>query len=115
MHTISFLFYCLEAHTSNLLCFSSTTLKLDGVKRVWGREGYLINKEPVEESALVEVPSPVQSPNQQEEGDSSHSQTATQTPECEREKQQLASSLFLGLSTQSPVCLVSLIILSLSG
>ncbi|XP_028285782.1 AP-4 complex subunit epsilon-1 [Parambassis ranga] len=86
----------------------STTLKLDGVKRVWGREGYLSQKEPVEESAQVEVPSPVRSPNQQEEGDSSHSQTPTVTPTlgCEQEKQQLASSLFLGLSTQSPVCLM---------
>ncbi|XP_059191525.1 AP-4 complex subunit epsilon-1 [Centropristis striata] len=86
----------------------STTLKLDGVKRVWGREGYLVQKELVEESANVEVPSPLRSPSQQEDTDSSHSQTPTPipTPEHEQEKQQLASSLFVGLASQSSVCLM---------
>eukprot|EP00064_Thunnus_orientalis_P010740 superscaffoldBa00001485_g10767 len=86
----------------------STTLNLDGVKRVWGREGYLAHKEPVEETAQVEVPSPVQSPSQQKEADSSHSQTQTPipTPEPEQEKKQLASSLFVGLSSQSSACLM---------
>lgn len=86
----------------------STTLKLDGVKRVWGREGYLSQREPVEESAHVEVPSPVRSLSQQGEADSSHSQTPTPipTPELEQEKQQLASSLFVGLGSQSSVCLM---------
>ncbi|XP_040893945.1 AP-4 complex subunit epsilon-1 [Toxotes jaculatrix] len=86
----------------------SATLKLDGVKRLWGREGYLPQKEPVEETAQVEVPSPLRSPNQQAEADSSHSQTPTPTPtpEPEQEKQQLASSLFFGLSSQSSVCLM---------
>ncbi|XP_041853949.1 AP-4 complex subunit epsilon-1 isoform X2 [Melanotaenia boesemani] len=81
----------------------STTLKLDGVKRVWGREGYLIQKEPVEEAAQVEDPSPLQSPSHQGDGDVSHSKTSTSTPtpECDQEKQQLASSLFVGLSSQS--------------
>uniref|UniRef100_A0A8C2ZXX2 AP-4 complex subunit epsilon n=1 Tax=Cyclopterus lumpus TaxID=8103 RepID=A0A8C2ZXX2_CYCLU len=86
----------------------STTLKLDGVKRVWGREGYLSEREPVEESAHVEVPSPLQSPSQQGEADSSQSQTLTPipTPQPEQEKQQLASSLFVGLGSQSSVCLM---------
>lgn len=87
----------------------STTLKLDGVKRVWGKEGYLAQREPVEEVAQVEVPSPLRSPSQQGEADSSHSsQTPTPTPthEPQQEKQQLASSLFVGLSTQSSVCLM---------
>lgn len=94
-------------------CFSSTTLKLDGVKRVWGREGYLAQREAVEEAAQVEVPSPLRSPSQQAEADSSHSQTPTPTPtpEPDQEKQQLASSLFFGLSSQSSVCLVSLLVL----
>uniref|UniRef100_A0A3B4YCF1 AP-4 complex subunit epsilon-1 C-terminal domain-containing protein n=1 Tax=Seriola lalandi dorsalis TaxID=1841481 RepID=A0A3B4YCF1_SERLL len=89
-------------------CFSSTTLKLDGVKRVWGREGYLAQREAVEEAAQVEVPSPLRSPSQQVDADSSHSQTPTltPTPEPEQEKQQLASSLFFGLSSQSSVCLM---------
>uniref|UniRef100_A0A667ZIR9 AP-4 complex subunit epsilon n=1 Tax=Myripristis murdjan TaxID=586833 RepID=A0A667ZIR9_9TELE len=91
----------------------STTLKLDGVKRVWGKDGYLAQKEPVEESAQVEVPSPLCSPSRQGGADSTHSQTPTPTPtpEPEKEKQQLASSLFVGLGSQSSVCLVSLQIL----
>uniref|UniRef100_A0A3Q3RLB0 AP-4 complex subunit epsilon n=1 Tax=Mastacembelus armatus TaxID=205130 RepID=A0A3Q3RLB0_9TELE len=86
----------------------STTLKLDGVKRVWGKEGYLVQREPVEEAAQVEVPSPLQSSGQQGEANSSQGQTppATQTPETEQEKQQLASSLFVGISSQSSVCLM---------
>uniref|UniRef100_A0A8D3BYN9 AP-4 complex subunit epsilon n=1 Tax=Scophthalmus maximus TaxID=52904 RepID=A0A8D3BYN9_SCOMX len=86
----------------------STTLKLDGVKRVWGREGYLVQRESVEETAQVEVPSPLRSPSQQAEANGSHSQTPTQTPtpEPEQEKQQLAASLFFGLSSQSSVCLM---------
>ncbi|XP_035520863.1 AP-4 complex subunit epsilon-1 isoform X1 [Morone saxatilis] len=85
----------------------STTLKLDGVKRVWGKEGYLAQRESVEEAAQVELPSPLRSPSQQGETDSSHSQTPTPipTPEPEHEKQQLASSLFVGLGLQSSVCL----------
>ncbi|XP_037624076.1 AP-4 complex subunit epsilon-1 [Sebastes umbrosus] len=86
----------------------SATLKLDGVKRVWGRDGYLVQRESVEESAHVEVPSPLRSPSQQGEADSSHSQTPTPTPtpEPQQEKQQLASSLFVGLASQSSVCLM---------
>nr|XP_020514600.1 AP-4 complex subunit epsilon-1 isoform X1 [Labrus bergylta] len=86
----------------------SATLKLDGVKRVWGREGYLSKRESVEETAQVEVPSPLRSPSQQGEADKSHNQTPTPTPtpEPEQEKQQLASSLFVGLGSQSSVCLM---------
>lgn len=84
----------------------STTLKLEGVKRVWGRDGYLAQKETAEEAAQVEVHSPLRSSSQQGESDSSHSHTPTQTPDCEPEKQQLASSLFVGLASQSSVCLM---------
>ncbi|KAM6936963.1 AP-4 complex subunit epsilon-1 [Xenentodon cancila] len=84
----------------------SATLKLDGVNRVWGREGYLAQREPVEESARVETPSPLRSPSQQGDGGSLNSQTPTPTPECDQEKQQLASSLFVGISSQSSVCLM---------
>ncbi|XP_034735929.1 AP-4 complex subunit epsilon-1 [Etheostoma cragini] len=83
----------------------STSLKLDGVKRVWGREGYLAQREPMEESAHVEVASPLRSPNHQGEADS-QTPTPTPTPEPQQEKQQLASSLFVGLSSQSSVCLM---------
>ncbi|KAK5902091.1 hypothetical protein CesoFtcFv8_007383 [Champsocephalus esox] len=86
----------------------SSSLRLDGVKRVWGREGYLAQREPAEESAHVEVPSALRSPSQQGGADGSHSQTPTQTPtpEPELEKQQLASSLFVGLGSHSSVCLM---------
>lgn len=93
----------------------STTLKLDGVKRMWGKEGYLVQREAVEEGAQVEVPSPLLSLGQQEEeiqdeSGPSTSQTATATPtatpEPEQEKQQLASSLFVGLSSHSDVSLM---------
>lgn len=90
---------------------SSTTLKLDGVKRVWGKDGYLAQREPVEEAAQVEVPNPLRSLGQEAEAGVSPSQTTTPTPtptpEPEQEKQQLASSLFVGLSSHSDVCLVS--------
>ncbi|KAF7656336.1 hypothetical protein LDENG_00042760 [Lucifuga dentata] len=86
----------------------SASLKLEGVKRVWGKEGYLAQRDPVEETAQVEVPSPVRSSSQQGEADNTHSQTPTLTPTPEpgQEKQQLASSLFVGLSSQSSVCLM---------
>lgn len=85
------------------------------MKRVWGKEGYLAQREPVEEVAQVEVPSPFRSPSQQAEADSSHSQTPTPvpTPEPTQEKQQLASSLFVGLSSQSSVCLVRAVLSNL--
>lgn len=85
------------------------------MKRVWGREGYLAQKEPVEEVAQVEVPSPLRSPSQQGDANSCRSKTPTPTPnpECDQEKQQLASSLFGGLSSQSSVCLVRLLFVNL--
>ncbi|XP_034144045.1 AP-4 complex subunit epsilon-1 [Esox lucius] len=84
----------------------STTLKLDGVKRVWGKEGYLVQqpKEVVEETPLppTELPSPLgsfQSPVSQ-------TQTASPGPEPDQERQQLASSLFVGVGTHHSVCLM---------
>uniref|UniRef100_A0A1A7WDU6 AP-4 complex subunit epsilon n=1 Tax=Iconisemion striatum TaxID=60296 RepID=A0A1A7WDU6_9TELE len=84
----------------------STTLKLDGVRRVWGKEGYLAQREPAEETALVVAPNLLQHSVQEGDGDASYSQTPTPTSECEQEKQQLASSLFVGLASQSAVCLM---------
>lgn len=84
---------------------SSATLKLDGVRRVWGRDGYQAQKDPGEKTAQVEVPSPLRSPSRQGGAEGTHSQTPT--PEPELEKQQLASSLFVGLGSQNSVCLVS--------
>ncbi|KAM4554060.1 AP-4 complex subunit epsilon-1 [Fundulus diaphanus] len=83
---------------------SSAALKLDGVKRLWGRDGYLAKKETAEEAPQVEAASPVRSLSQRGDTDGSVSQTPT--PECDQEKQQLASSLFVGLASQSSVCLM---------
>uniref|UniRef100_A0A3Q2DTB1 AP-4 complex subunit epsilon-1 C-terminal domain-containing protein n=1 Tax=Cyprinodon variegatus TaxID=28743 RepID=A0A3Q2DTB1_CYPVA len=89
-----------------LLFFSSTALKLDGVKRLWGRDGYLVQKEPAENPPQTEVASPVRTVDQQANTSSSNGQTPTPSPECDPEKQQLASSLFVGLASQSSVCLM---------
>ncbi|XP_077568206.1 AP-4 complex subunit epsilon-1 [Stigmatopora nigra] len=74
----------------------TATLKLDKVKRVWGRDGYLAQKETAEEPASVEVPSPVHS-----SGQIGISQNQNPTPVADPEKQQLASSLFVGLGAQT--------------
>lgn len=89
-------------------CFRSTSLNLDGVKRVWGKDGYLVKREPAGEASQAEVPNPHQSPSLEAEAAFQHSQTPTSkaTPELESEKQQLASSLFVGLASNSSVSLV---------
>ncbi|XP_028305492.1 AP-4 complex subunit epsilon-1 [Gouania willdenowi] len=69
----------------------SSSLKLEGVKRVWGRGGY--------EAAQVETPSPPQ-----EGGDPSISHTpplTSEDTESKQQEQQLASSMFLGLDHSS--------------
>lgn len=67
-----------------------------------------MRKEAVEDTAQVEIPSPILPPSQEAEACNSHSQTPnpTQTLEPEQEKQQLASSLFVGLASNSSVSLV---------
>lgn len=74
---------------------------------MWGKEGYLAQRESVEEAAQVEVPSPVRLPSQESGTGVLHSQSPMPNPEPEQEKQQLASSLFVGLGSHSSVCLVS--------
>lgn len=88
--------------------YSSTSLNLDGVRRVWGKDGYLVKREPVEEVGQVEVPSLQLSPSLEAEAADSPSQTPTSepTPDLEPGKQQLASSLFVGLASHSSVSLV---------
>lgn len=89
-------------------CFRSTSLKLDGVRRVWGKDGYLVKREPVEEAGQVEVPNLHLSPSPKEGAAVSPTQSPASkpTPEPEPEKQQLASSLFVGLASHSSVSLV---------
>uniref|UniRef100_A0A8C8BW82 AP-4 complex subunit epsilon n=1 Tax=Oncorhynchus tshawytscha TaxID=74940 RepID=A0A8C8BW82_ONCTS len=82
----------------------STTLKLEGVKRVWGKDGYLAQQQSAGETPtpLVELPSPLLSP----QSPPSQTQKPSSGLEPDQEKRQLASSLFVGLGSHNSVCLV---------
>uniref|UniRef100_A0A674A0H5 AP-4 complex subunit epsilon n=1 Tax=Salmo trutta TaxID=8032 RepID=A0A674A0H5_SALTR len=82
----------------------SPTLKLDGVKRVWGKDGYLAQQQSAGETPtpLVELPSPLLSP----QSPPSQTQKPSSGPEPDQEKRQLASSLFVGLGSHNSVCLM---------
>uniref|UniRef100_A0A8D1VTK9 AP-4 complex subunit epsilon n=1 Tax=Sus scrofa TaxID=9823 RepID=A0A8D1VTK9_PIG len=87
----------------------ANSLKLEGIKKLWGKEGYLPKKEsktgdetealPVpQDSIIVEnVDQPITKKDQ--------SQVITQSKE-EKEKQLLASSLFVGLGSESTINLL---------
>uniref|UniRef100_A0A4W3JW95 AP-4 complex subunit epsilon n=1 Tax=Callorhinchus milii TaxID=7868 RepID=A0A4W3JW95_CALMI len=75
----------------------SNSLKLDGVKKVWGKEGYLRRREAKEEAGGKASPAPEGKPTEQP--------AATPSAE-EQEKQQLASSLFVGLGSNNSVNLM---------
>nr|XP_023672930.1 AP-4 complex subunit epsilon-1 [Paramormyrops kingsleyae] len=84
---------------------SSNTLKLDGVKKVWGKEGYLPQKEATEE-APPPVASSAPTPSCQQ-GGAEHTQLAVSSAgEEEQEKRQLAATLFVGLGSQNSLCLM---------
>ncbi|XP_066523362.1 AP-4 complex subunit epsilon-1 isoform X2 [Hoplias malabaricus] len=84
------------------------TLMLEGVKRVWGKEGYIPQKEPSGSTAAVEEPSDeVQSPHQQAAAETSQPEPEPEPPRLDQEKQQLASSLFVGLGTENSMSLMS--------
>lgn len=91
-----------------LFVYRASTLMLEGVKRVWGKEGYLPQKESSETSAVVdELNSVLQSSNQEV---ATHiSQPEPEPPHVDQEKQQLASSLFVGLGSQNAASLVGLL------
>lgn len=89
-------------------------MKLEGVKKLWGKEGYLPKKEgktgdeteapPVQENIIMEsVDQTIIKKDQ--------SQVLTQSKE-EKEKQLLASSLFVGLGSESAINLVSSLLYS---
>uniref|UniRef100_H0V753 AP-4 complex subunit epsilon n=1 Tax=Cavia porcellus TaxID=10141 RepID=H0V753_CAVPO len=87
----------------------TNSLKLEGVKKLWGKQGYLPKKEskagdeteappvPAESTALENVDQAVPKRDQ--------AQVLTQSRE-EREKQLLASSLFVGLGSESAINLL---------
>lgn len=87
----------------------TNTLKLEGIRKLWGKEGYLPKKEskagkPDEPQAAScgnllagQVIDPPASPSDQ----------VSSLSEEEKEKQQLASTLFVGLGSNAGVSLVS--------
>ncbi|XP_059391980.1 AP-4 complex subunit epsilon-1-like [Carassius carassius] len=81
----------------------SSTLILEGVKRVWGKDGYLPQKEatapPVDEPSAA-----VQPPVQQEAAERTEPRPEPSTRN--QDKQRLASSLFVGLGVGSSVSLL---------
>ncbi|KAI5614835.1 AP-4 complex subunit epsilon-1, partial [Silurus asotus] len=98
--------------TEPALRTGASTLILDGVKRVWGKEGYLLQKESSETSAVVDTPNTVHQSSNQEVAATDASQPELNhypKPEpshMDQEKQQLASSLFVGLGSQSSTSLL---------
>ncbi|KAJ8249351.1 hypothetical protein GJAV_G00233850 [Gymnothorax javanicus] len=79
----------------------SSSLKMEGIQRVWGKEGYLPQMEATEEvPAVPVVPAvpahPQDSTNHVQAGLPDHAPS-----EQEQERKQLASSLFIGLGLQN--------------
>lgn len=92
----------------------ASTLVLEGVKRVWGKEGYLPQKEVLESSAVVDkLNSVLQSSNKEVATHDSQfepePEPETEPPHVDQEKQQLASSLFVGLGSQNCTSLVGVL------
>ncbi|XP_072421192.1 AP-4 complex subunit epsilon-1 isoform X1 [Chiloscyllium punctatum] len=79
----------------------SNSLKLDGVKKVWGKEGYLRKRE-----SKVEALASLGSESETTTDTSSKTERTATVSEEEQEKQQLASSLFVGLGSNNLVSLM---------
>nr|XP_056721850.1 AP-4 complex subunit epsilon-1 [Euleptes europaea] len=87
----------------------TNSLKLEGVKKLWGKEGYLPKKESlVEKEDSLKPPIESSLPAEHPAGNFAlHSEREiTSLSEEEKEKQQLASTLFVGLGTQGSVSLM---------
>lgn len=80
---------------------------LEGVKRVWGKEGYLPEKQSSGTSAGVDELNGVPQSSNQEVATRA-SEPEPEPPHVDQEKQQLASSLFVGLGSQNAMSLVGL-------
>uniref|UniRef100_A0A2K6R0C7 AP-4 complex subunit epsilon n=1 Tax=Rhinopithecus roxellana TaxID=61622 RepID=A0A2K6R0C7_RHIRO len=86
----------------------TNSLKLEGIKKLWGKEGYLPKKESKtgDESGALPIPQESIMENvDQTITKKDQSQVLTQSKE-EKEKQLLASSLFVGLGSESTVNLL---------
>ncbi|XP_036094699.1 AP-4 complex subunit epsilon-1 isoform X2 [Rousettus aegyptiacus] len=87
----------------------TNSLKLEGIKKLWGKEGYLPKKESKtgdETEALpVSQESTMMENVDQTTAQKDQSQVLTQSKE-EKEKQLLASSLFVGLGSESTINLL---------
>lgn len=85
-------------------------MKLEGIKKLWGKEGYLPKKEGKTGDETEALPVPQESIIME-----NVDQTITKKDQCqvltqskeEKEKQLLASSLFVGLGSESTINLVS--------
>ncbi|XP_067293363.1 AP-4 complex subunit epsilon-1 [Pseudorasbora parva] len=90
---------------STELSQKESALILEGVKRVWGKDGYLPRKETAATAPPVDEPSvAVQHSGQQEAAERKEPQPESSTQNLD--KQQLASSLFVGLGAQSSISLL---------
>lgn len=96
-----------------LLCFvclfRTNTLKLEGVHKLWGKEGYLPKKENKvgKENEPQTVSCGSLLARQVGDPPASRSDQVASLSEEDKEKQQLASTLFIGLGSSAGVSLVS--------
>ncbi|XP_006895376.1 PREDICTED: AP-4 complex subunit epsilon-1 [Elephantulus edwardii] len=87
----------------------TNSLKLDGVKKLWGKEGYLPKKENAmgDEAEAQSIPQESVMENVDHTGTKKDQpQALTQQSKEEKEKQLLASSLFVGLGSESTISLL---------
>lgn len=104
-------FYENDVHTVLfcLLFFRTNTLKLEGIRKLWGKEGYLPKKE--SKAGKPDEPQAASCGNllagRVTDPSASQSDQVSSFSEEEKEKQQLASTLFVGLGSNAGVSLVS--------
>nr|DBA31762.1 TPA: hypothetical protein GDO54_007542 [Pyxicephalus adspersus] len=79
-------------------------LKMDGIRKVWGKEGYLLKKESKSsnpESISPPLESGISLGEDEEQAGASGEQSLELVSEEDQEKKQLASSLFVGLGSNA--------------
>lgn len=104
---------CDDVHTIDATFFvcllRTNTLKLEGVCKLWGKEGYLPKKESKlgKENEPQTVSCGSLLGGQMDDPPVSQSDEVSSLSEEDKEKQQLASTLFTGLGSNAGVSLVS--------